>query len=335
MTPIVSPTGHRTRAALVVFAAASGYALLGFGGLRLAEDFFVGAFFLSLAYLAAVPFFFATMRAAAIGTRWPLVLAAVGSTALAFALAPSGLATQAIFDMIRVFTAGYLVGYLVASKKGLSRSYIFGVVWMLALCVVQYWSVWPEMIERMKLVGNELVHWLEINPAFTTASSDMQDEMMNNFKAWTAMSARLSPVALVFAPITQLSLGYLWFLYLGVKDGRLSMWDIRFSRWRMPWQLSPVLIIAIAMRLLGGETMQLIADNLITILALYYCVTGLALVAWFLKLLNLALWFRILFYIFLTITGLLGFVLVSVLSFIDSFRDFRRNTMVDLDLKKE
>lgn len=335
VTPIVSPTGHRTRAALVTFAAASGYALLAFGGLRLAENFFAGMFFLSLAFMVAVPFTYATMRAAAIGTRWPLVLTALGATALAFVLAPEGSSAAALFEMTRIFTSGYLVGYLVSRRKGLSRAYIIGLVWLLATCVVQYWTVWPEIIERMKLVGNELVHWLEKNPAFTTASSDMQDEMMNSFKAWSAMSARLSPVSLMFLPIIQLSLGYLWFLFQGVKDGRLSMWDIRFARWRMPWQLSPVLILAIAMRLSGGETMQLIADNLITILAIYYCVTGLALVDWFMKLLKLALWFRILFYIFLIITGVLGLVIVSVLGFIDSFRDFRRNSTVDLDLKKE
>lgn len=332
---MVSPTGHRTRAGLVILAASFGYALLGFGGLRLAQDIFAGGFLLLLAFMAAVPFFFAAMRAAAVGLRWPLVLIGIIATSLAFALTPSGSETAALFEMTRIFTGGYLVGYLVSQKKGLSRAYIAGIVWMLLMCVIQYWTVWPEIIERMKLIGNELVHWLEMNPAFTTASSEMQDEMMTNFKTWTEMSARLSPAALMFTPITQLSVGYLWFLYLGVRDGRLTMQDISFARWKMPWQLSPILIVAIAGRLLGGETLQLIADNLIMIMAIYYCVTGLALVDWFLKLLKLALWFRVLFYIFLTITGLLGFVVVSVLGFIDSFRDFRRNRATLLNLKNE
>lgn len=332
---MVSPTGHRTRATLVLLAVSSGYALLGFGSLRLADDLLTVSFLLLLATMVAVPFFFATMRAGAIGLRWPMVWVAVAATALAFALAPTGAETAALFEMTRIFTGGYLVGYLVAQKKGLSLAYTVGVVWILLTCVMQYFTVWPEMIERMKLIGNELVQWLKMNPAYTTASENMQEEMMTNFKAWTAMTARLAPASVMLLPIVHLSLGYLWFLYQGVKDGRLAMKDISFAGWRMPWQLSPILIVAIAMRLLGGETLQLTADNLILILAMYYCVTGLALISWFLKLLKLALWFRVLFYVFLTITGLLGFVVVAVLGFIDSFRDFRQNQTTLLNLKNE
>ena len=331
---MVSPTGHQTRAALIVLAATSGYALLAYGSLTLTDNLVVALLFAILAFLAAIGSYYAVMRATAMGARRPLIVVAILTTILAAVIAPAGSILKTVFDMLTIYTGGYLVGFLVSRRKGLGRSYIIGGIWILIACVIQYWDIWPTLIETMKQEGNKLVTWFEANPAFKSASKDMQDEMLSNMKTWVLMSARLSPASMIMLPITQLSIGYLWFLLRGVKDKRLSLNDIRFTRWKAPWELSAPLIVATALRLLGGESLQLIADNAIMIMAIYYCVTGLALVSWFLKTLKMALWFRVMFFVFLIITGVLGFVLVSIAGFIDSFRDFRKGLTIDLNLKK-
>ena len=301
MAPMVSPTGHRTRSAIVVLAVTSGYVMVKYGGLSLVDNILAALFFASLAFLAAIGSNYVIMRATAMGTRLPLLVVAILTTVLAVMLAPSGSIFNAVLDMITIFTGGFLVGYLVSQRRGLGWSFIAGSIWILAVSVIQYWDVWPVMIEVMKKEGNELVTLWEANPAFKTASRDVQDEMLSTMKTWVTMSARLSPAAMVMLPVTQLSIGFLWFLVRGVKDGRLAMHNIQFIGWKAAWQLAPVLIAAAALRLLGGESLQLIADNVIAILAIYYCITGLAMVAWFLRLLNVALWLKVLFYVFLTI----------------------------------
>jgi uncharacterized protein YybS (DUF2232 family) len=80
----------------------------------------------------------------------------------------------------------------------------------------------------------------------------------------------------------------------------------------------------VSLRLLGGESAKLVADNCILLLSITYAVGGLALMEFYMKRLGLSLLFRILFYIFLTLTWLIGFLVSAVLGFIDSFADWRR-----------
>lgn len=335
MTPMVSPTGHRIRAVAVVAIAGFAYLGLQYILLNALDNILLRFVVATPIYFLAIYLYYAVMRATAIGAG--VMLAALGLiiAVIGTGLAQEGDAFAALFDTVRVFGVGLLVGYLVSRRRGLTTAYIAGTVAMIAIGCLQYWTIWPAQMEAVSMLGDKLTDLINTNPFFSASSAEVKEELSDSLRSDVALMVRVTPASVLMSGITQMSLGYLLFLYRGVKDGRLTMPSIRFMQWKMPYQFSAVLIAAIGLRLLGNETMQLIADNLIAILAIYYCVVGLALIDWFLKLLNLKFWFRALFYIFLTITGVLGFTLVAVIGFIDSFRDFRRKTMIDLSLKKE
>jgi uncharacterized protein YybS (DUF2232 family) len=82
--------------------------------------------------------------------------------------------------------------------------------------------------------------------------------------------------------------------------------------------------------LVGGETIQLVADNVLAILAVYYSIAGLTLIEYYMNKLSLPPLLRISFYLMLFVTQFFSFlaaaalfVTLILLGFVDSFADWR------------
>ena len=78
---------------------------------------------------------------------------------------------------------------------------------------------------------------------------------------------------------------------------------------------------------------MLVADNLLLILAVFYSVTGIALMEFFMKKFYVSMLGRILIYILLFLSHVIGFALLAFLGFVDSFYDWRRKYPLPLDIK--
>ena len=87
--------------------------------------------------------------------------------------------------------------------------------------------------------------------------------------------------------------------------------------------------------MVGGETITLVADNVLLAMSIYYCVGGLALLAHGLKRFKLPLFVKVMFYIMLTLSGVLGYIVIVLVGFIDSFADWRKVNEPPIELKTE
>ena len=129
----------------------------------------------------------------------------------------------------------------------------------------------------------------------------------------------------------QFSLGFLIFSYLmGRRYSRKRLW-IPFSNWRVPFAFTPLLAVVIIARLVGNEALQLVADNVLVILAVYYSIAGLALIEYYMSKLSLPPLLRISFYLMLFVTQFWSFMAAAVLfvtlillGFVDGFADWRK-----------
>ena len=106
-----------------------------------------------------------------------------------------------------------------------------------------------------------------------------------------------------------------------------------FVLWKMPFAVMVVLIVAILMRLLGSETLKLTADNIVAFLALFYSITGLALIEFYLRKFNFSTALKIIFYIVFFMSQFIGLFVAAFLGFVDSFVDWRKVQQLSLEKK--
>ncbi|MBU0984329.1 MAG: DUF2232 domain-containing protein, partial [candidate division Zixibacteria bacterium] len=141
----------------------------------------------------------------------------------------------------------------------------------------------------------------------------------------TSMSViRLVPMAEVMNPVLQFTIGFMWFL-AGSSSSLTVCGSLRpFSRWKMPFAFIPVVIVVAVVRLTTLDPWALAADNVLATLSVFYCATGLSLVDHVLSRMKVGLGVKIAFYVLLTISGVLGYLMTALLGFIDSFADWRK-----------
>ena len=156
-----------------------------------------------------------------------------------------------------------------------------------------------------------------------------QDALAQSEKMFTAIT-RIVPALTVLGALTQFSIGFLIFSYLMARRYPPKHLWIPFSNWRAPFALTPLLAVVILARLVGNETYQLIADNVLLILAVYYSIAGLALIEYYMNKLSLSPLLRISFYLMLFVTQFWSFlaaaalfVTLILLGFVDGVADWR------------
>jgi uncharacterized protein YybS (DUF2232 family) len=232
--------------------------------------------------------------------------------------------------MITVTTI--VIGLIARRDTRPVRLYLYGFVIVVAGGVAMNAAHWPDLMQAVRFVGSE---WIEqMKAALQTAGygSDAAADMVEPMGPFFDASARLAPSATVMNLIAQFTIGFLWFLARGFDDGKSRVKP--FVRWRMPYALTPVLASVIVIRLIGNEPIRLVADNLLLVLSIFYCVGGLALVEYGLGRLGLPGWARAVAYIMLLLLGLLGYFLTVMLGFIDSFADWRKTRQDEIQLDK-
>lgn len=311
------------------------WAGLGFAIPGVTENLMAALLSASLSYCLAIYLYFVVIEQVSRNLRRPTVVASLIALSVGLPLVSSEMATHVTFEVARLFVAGAVAGWLLFRKRNLLTAYLVGFGCLALLSVVEYWPLWIEWIAGIDDFSDKMVTIMESNVALEGVSEEMRFQMLNNFRASVEIVARLAPALMVMSTVTQLSAGFLAFLYWTTPAGAATRTSLRFTSWKIPYQVAAVVIIASAVRLLSSGSIQIAADNLIFILAVYYSVAGLALTEWLLRRLKLALWFRIIFYLFMFLTGALGFAIVAILGFIDSFKDWRNTSVADLSLKNE
>ncbi len=308
------------------------YPVLALGGVGSSESLPTGFFLAAVAYLLALYLYYGVSALVYRGRTWSVVIAAVVSIVVAMAV--TGRVGGTLGTPALIVVGGGLTGYLTRRGKDPLTVYLVGIGALIAVSVMMYLSVWPELMQVVERQFSQVIGESESFMRVNGMVESQIDEVMLALERAGRASVRTIPASMIMGAVIQYSIGFLLFFVRGV-DNASSVQAVKdFTRWKVPFWTALVLIVAIPMRLFGPETATLIADNVILILALYYCLGGLALVEFGLKRFGVSLPVRILFYVFLVLSGLIGLFMAALAGFVDSFADWRRNAPDEIDLKK-
>ena len=85
------------------------------------------------------------------------------------------------------------------------------------------------------------------------------------------------------------------------------------------------------MRLLGGESMKIVADNLLIGVGVIYLIMGMALIESFMRRTHFGWVGRLFVYVALFLAQIIGLLVVALLGFIDSYVDWRARPQRSID----
>ncbi|MFH2037360.1 MAG: DUF2232 domain-containing protein, partial [Candidatus Zixiibacteriota bacterium] len=94
--------------------------------------------------------------------------------------------------------------------------------------------------------------------------------------------------------------------------------------WKMPYYYVYLLGFSIIIRLIGDNSMKIVADNMIFFIGFFYAAFGFALFEFYLKKIKLSRFMRILFYVGFIFLQLPGLIFAAIAGLFDSYFDFRK-----------
>ncbi|RME25022.1 MAG: DUF2232 domain-containing protein [Candidatus Zixiibacteriota bacterium] len=308
LNPLVVVAGL---AALVLFKYGLGFGRLGTAVMSLS---------LFLAYLVTV-YVYASVAMLAYRGKWALLLTAIPvavgvSLLLSGPLPPS----TVVIDWLMPALAGITTGLLLRQHTGVSRPYLAGVAVVTILAVLWLGFQWAAMRETVQMMGDDLAKTMQM---IASGKGNLDSDISDQIHQATRMLIRLMPGLMAINFVTQYSLGTLVFFGAVAREDPTAPRPAPFTMWAMPFWPMAIVPVAIGLRYLMGGTVGIIADNLLLLLSVFYCVTGLALVEYWFRKLRLPGLLRIVMYLMLVPAGVFGYLTLAVAGFADSYFDWR------------
>jgi uncharacterized protein YybS (DUF2232 family) len=223
-----------------------------------------------------------------------------------------------------LLAAGAITGRLTLAGYKQGRIYIIGAAAVTVFFALQSLPMWIEFMKSAPEIGDSFIRQSEQFLLGIGYSPEMITEGLDQSRKLFDVMVRLFPALTVLAVLLQFTVGYLVFVSRVSRDAWPSVCLAPFVYWNVPFGFTPVLIIMILMRFFGGGLLKMIADNVLVVLSVFYCIAGLALMEYYLRKLHLSRLMRVLFYILLFLTQLAGFFVAVLVGFIDSFADWRK-----------
>ncbi|UCG60490.1 MAG: DUF2232 domain-containing protein [Candidatus Zixiibacteriota bacterium] len=232
-----------------------------------------------------------------------------------------------------ILASGAAVGRLSRTGQRQFKVYLIGLLIVSVFAVAQFLPQWKSLMSFGSELSARLIQdTLEKSVAMGYGADAVQKSLEGVERMFSAM-IRLIPAFTVLGAVLPFSVGYLAFAYRLGKTGNAGSTMAPFTLWKMPFMVMPILIVAAAMRLFGSETLALAADNVLAFLCLFYSVTGLALIEFFLRKFNFSTILKILFYIVFFLSQFVGLFVAAFLGFVDSFVDWRKVQQLSLERK--
>ena len=290
---------------------------------------------LVVAYVLTVYLYRVVIESALTGPHWPLWAATCAGMIAGAAVCPPEQTLSMLANTLMLSGSAIVVGWRLRAGDSALRLFAWGTLVVLVGGAVMFAPQWRQQMELFAMLGRESAETLRqsllnmgYQPEAATANADVIARL------GYAVS-RLLPAVTLMNLVAQFTVGFLWFLARGLPAERSVALLKPFSLWKVPFALTPLLVAAALGRLLGNNTVILVADNVIMALSLFYCVGGLALVTHVFARLKAPLFVKILFYVMLALTGLLGYLFTVLLGFVDSFADWRKISARSIELDKK
>lgn len=300
------------------------YPLLSFGVSHWLDNAPVQILALTLAYILGIYLIRGIAMAAAEGRTTILLIVAAASAVLYAAVTNPQQLLIAEIGWIAIVAAGIIVGRRALVEQSQFRLYLWGMAAVVLGGLLIWAPLWPAMIQFYRDSTGEVVTRVREMALGVGYTETAAEELAASMRGLLNTITKLLPTGTIMSIVAQYSVGFLWFLYRGVPS-RAKVGELKpFTQWKVPFALTPVLIAAILAYQLGGTTISLGGLNVLAALSIFYCVGGLSLMENLLARLKLPLWIKVMFYIALTLSGLIGYFGAALLGFIDSFADWRK-----------
>jgi hypothetical protein len=290
---------------------------------------------LIVAYLLTVYLYRVVIESALSGPHWPL-WAATGAAMIAGGVTcPPEQLVSMLANTLMLSGSAIVVAWRLKQGDSSVRLFAWGAFIVLAGGTAMFAAQWSQQMDLLVVLGQESAETFRRSLATMGYHPEAADAYAAQFAGIIESAARVVPATTLMNLVAQFTIGFLWFLGRGLPVERSATMLRPVAQWKVPFALTPLVVAAALGRLLGNDMVVLVADNVILALSLFYCVGGLALTTHVLNRFKAPLLIRILFYVMLTLTGVLGYLLTVLLGFIDSFADWRKLSARSIELDKD
>lgn len=254
---------------------------------------------------------------------WRVLIA--GGLAGTAAMVTSAIATGSWMPLgqwIIILAGGAVFGRRLAVGERPLTAFIKVGVFVTAFMVAQLVVIWPQLHSVMQTMTSDLVTDSESYFRSMGYGAEAVTQSVEQTRIVMNTIVRLLPSLMIMSVLSQLAIGFLILMrLLSQRVGYLVAPP--FVAWKTPFLLAPAVIIAVALRFVGVESAAFVGDNILALLAVCYCIGGLALMEFYLVRARFGRVSKSLFYIALFFTQVMGFAVTALMGFIDSFVDFR------------
>ena len=307
------------------------YAVALYGSLSTNANPVLSILLAPVAYLVAMYLYYGIARLAFSRRTWSLLIAAAVAIALSLAVVQSDRTWLLLIGWSMLLVTGYQAGYLTRRGYRTRTVYITAVASLTVLGSAMYLPLWLEMFRSSPEHIQTLVEEVRRQMSVIGESEERTRQMAEVFRKLAAVVFRLAPAAMVLSVVAQFTIGYLlfarWIDRFSLSKPQLEP----FRYWKMPYGFIPIVALAALTRLVGSEPVQIVSDNVLLMLGVFYMVTGLALVEYGVRKAQFSRFMKVLLYIFLALLPLVlppvGLIIggtIALLGFADSFADWRR-----------
>jgi hypothetical protein len=287
----------------------------------------------TLAYFLAVYLYYGVARLAFTGRNYLLWASGILAVLISFSL--SGLAGlwQLLMGWSMILFAGTVIGRLSLSGRNQSGVYFISLLTVLVFALAQSAPMWKAMMSGVDQVSGKLIEDARQNLLTLGYGADAVRQSLDSTARLFKVLVRLVPSLTVLGAVLPFSAAYLLFSHRLDKRNYPGRTVAPFVLWKMPFAAMPLLIITILIRLLGSDTLGLAADNVLAFLSLFYSITGLALIEFYLRRFRFSTLMKALFYIAFFLSQFIGLFVAAFLGFVDSFVDWRKVQQLSLEEK--
>ena len=201
----------------------------------------------------------------------------------------------------------------------------------MALSLAQFLPLYEMTVELAKNGVEGIVGNARMQMTVAGYKPEQIEEFAGAFTSVLNTMIRLMPCWYVLGAAVQFTLGYVWFSHRELAPRGKPASIPSFVVWKAPFWLAVVVIIGAALRLIGGESLQLIADNLLVGLGVVYAIMGMSLVESFLRRVRIGVFGRLLVYVALFLAQIVGLLLLALLGLIDGHVDWRARAQRSVD----
>lgn len=316
-----------------IIAGMALYSVIAYGLVEASDSLLLLTVGATLAKAAAVYVYFGSALLAYGGRFLLLSTGGLAAVAIALLLVPTRGAMTAGMELCMLLAGGGLLGYQLSHGKSGLSAYLVGLTAVLLASLLWLVPQIDQMQSTTLLLGNDSIENMKaLGAGF--GGEELTPEMLESMQQALAFFVRILPGLLILNFIALFSVAALLFMsYLDHKSAQTPLLA-PFSLWQIPFSVMILLPIGVAAWYLGSGWPKLVGENLLLMLSVFYCVTGLSLLAHYLDKIKMSRLGKVAIYILMIPAGTFGFFALGLAGVLDSFFDWRRLYRPDEKLEK-